>query len=620
MHDRGAWEQPAWKAVTRPAPVIVATHILSAIMPIPAERIADRRVRIALEKMTGGKAEIGWRHCPAIACPVMGGSYADPRITGGNAMHARHVLALLATGIATLMPLTAPPVHAAPRRIEEESIASLTQEMAAGSITSEKAVRAYLARIAAMDRKGPRLNSIITLNPHAISEARMLDAERKAGKLRGPLHGVPILIKDNIETLGMATTAGSLALRDNDNGRDAPLVAALKAQGALILGKTNLSEWANIRSERSMSGWSAIGGLTRNPYALDRTTCGSSSGSGAAVAAGFAPGAVGTETNGSVICPSSMTGLAGLKPTVGLISRTHVVPISHSQDTPGPMARTVRDIAMMLSAMISSDYADPATKDAMAHAHDYAAALDAGALKGLRIGYVRKGGQPDMLARFDEALALLKGAGAELVAITPPDDKGEAGAKSYDVLKYELKADLNAYLASTSPQKVKTRTLADLIAFDKAEAAREMPLFGQETFEMAQAKGGLDDPAYLEARATSLRLAGKDGIDRMLADNKVSLILMISYGPAWPSDTVWGDQYEGPSGTSSLPAIAGYPHLTVPMGLARGLPVGLSFIGPAWSEQLLLNAGYGYEQAARLRLRPDFRASADMGPALEGAR
>ncbi|MDF0541928.1 amidase [Sphingobium sp. H39-3-25] len=539
-------------------------------------------------------------------------------------MHARHIVAHLAASIATLMPLIAPPAHAAPRRIEEESIASLTQEMAAGTITSEKAVRAYLARIAAMDRKGPRLNSIITLNPHAIAEARALDAERRAGKLRGPLHGIPVLIKDNIETLGMPTTAGSLALKDNDNGRDAPVVAALKAQGALILGKTNLSEWANIRSERSMSGWSAIGGLTRNPYALDRTTCGSSSGSGAAVAAGFAPGAVGTETNGSVVCPSSMTGLAGLKPTVGLISRTHVVPISHSQDTPGPMARTVRDVAMMLSAMVSSDASSdpghPATKDAMAHARDYAAALDASVLKGLRIGYIRKGGQPDMLARFDEALALLKGAGAELVAITPPDDKGEAGAKSYDVLKYELKADLNAYLATTSPQKVKTRTLADLIAFDKTEAAWEMPLFGQEIFEMAQAKGGLDDPAYLEARATSLRLAGKDGIDRMLADNKVSLILMISYGPAWPSDTVWGDQYEGPGGTSSLPAIAGYPHLTVPMGLARGLPVGLSFIGPAWSEQLLLDAGYGYEQAAKLRLRPDFRASADMGPALEGTR
>jgi amidase len=515
----------------------------------------------------------------------------------------------------------AAPVHAAPAPgIEEEGIASLSEKMAAGRITSERAVRAYLARIAAMDRKGPRLNSIIALNPDAIAEARRLDAERRAGKLRGPLHGVPILVKDNIETLGMPTTAGSLALRDNDNHREAPVVAALRAQGALILGKTNLSEWANIRSERSLSGWSAVGGLTRNPYALDRTTCGSSSGSGAAVAAGFAPGAVGTETNGSVVCPSAMNGLAGLKPTVGLVSRTHVVPISHSQDTPGPMARSVRDVAILLSAMASSDPGDPATKDAMAHARDYAAALDPAVLKGLRIGVVRRGAQPEMLARYGEALAVLKAAGADLVEITPPDDKGEAGAKSYDVLKYELKADLAVYLATTDPAKVKTRTLADLIAFDRDHAAQEMPLFGQDIFEMAQAKKGLDDPAYLEARATSLRLAGKDGIDKMLADNRVALIVMATYGPAWPSDTVWGDQYEGPGGSSGPAAIAGYPHLTVPMGLARGLPVGLSFIGPAWSEQLLLDAGYGYERAAKLKLRPTFRPTVDEGPALEGAQ
>jgi len=503
--------------------------------------------------------------------------------------------------------------------VEDETIAGLSDDLAAGRTTSEKAVRAYLRRIAALDRKGPRLNSIIALNPNIITQARAMDAERKAGKPRGPLHGIPILIKDNIETLGMSTTAGSLALVANDNGRDAPVVAALRAQGALILGKTNLSEWANIRSERSMSGWSAVGGLTRNPYALDRTTCGSSSGSGAAVAAGFAPGAVGTETNGSVICPSSMTGLVGLKPTLGLIPRTHVVPISHSQDTPGPMAKTVRDVAILLSAMIASDPADPATKDAMSHMADYAAHLDAGALKGMRIGVIPRGAQPELLGRFQAALDVMKAAGAELVDVTPPKAEG-IGDASYDVLKYELKADMADYLATTSPDKVKVRTLADLIAFDKAEATREMPLFGQDIFEMAEKKGGLDDPAYREARAKSLRLAGKEGIDAMLSAGRLSLLVMISYGPAWLSDTVWGDQYEGPSGSTGSAAIAGYPHLTVPMGLVHGLPVGVSFVGTAYAEQTVLNAGYAYEQAAGIKVKPSFSPTVDAGPPLEGAR
>lgn len=503
--------------------------------------------------------------------------------------------------------------------VEDKTIAGLSDDLAAGRTTSEKTVRAYLRRIAALDRKGPRLNSIIALNPDIITQARAMDAERKAGKLRGPLHGIPVLIKDNIETLGMPTTAGSLALAANDNGRDAPVVAALRAQGALILGKTNLSEWANIRSERSMSGWSAVGALTRNPYALNRTTCGSSSGSGAAVAAGFAPGAVGTETNGSVICPSSMTGLVGLKPTLGLIPRTHVVPISHSQDTPGPMAKTVRDVAILLSAMIASDPADPATRDAMSHMADYAARLDANALKGMRIGVIRRGAQPELLERFQAALDVMKAAGAELVEVTPPKAEG-MGDASYDVLKYELKADMADYLATTSPDKVKVRTLADLIAFDKAEAPREMPLFGQDIFEMAEKKGGLDDPAYREARAKSLRLAGKEGIDAMLSAGRLSLLVMISYGPAWLSDTVWGDQYEGPSGSTGSAAIAGYPHLTVPMGLVRGLPVGVSFVGTAYAEQTVLNAGYAYEQAAGIKVKPSFSPTVDAGFPLEGAR
>jgi amidase len=510
--------------------------------------------------------------------------------------------------------LIASPVQA---QVEEATIASLSADLASGRTNSEKMVRAYLKRIAAMDRKGPRLNSIITLNPQAIAQARALDAERRAGKLRGPLHGVPILLKDNIEVAGMPTTAGSLALARNDPGRDSPVAAALKAKGAIILGKTNLSEWANFRSERSMSGWSAVGGLTRNPYALDRTTCGSSSGSGAAVAAGFAPGAIGSETNGSIICPSSMMGLVGLKPTIGLIPRTHIVPISHSQDTAGPMARSVRDVAILLSALIASDPGDPATADAMAHAKDYAAALDPAKIRGMRIGVLRGGAQPELLARYETALAVLKGLGATLVEVKKPAMEGMSAA-SYDVLQYEFKADLNAYLATTRADQVQVRTLEDLIAFDTAHADREMPLFGQEIFAMTQAKAGLDDAAYKAAREKSLRLAGREGIDAMLADNRADLLVTISYGPAWPSDTVWGDQYEGPGGSTGPAAIAGYPHLTVPMGLVRGLPVGLSFIGTAYAEQTLLDAGLAYEQASGIHVRPSFRPTADTGPELEG--
>lgn len=523
---------------------------------------------------------------------------------------------LTALTIALLLAGSAQAVSA--KAVEDESAQSLAEAMASGQTTSEKTVRAYLKRIAAMDRKGPRLNSIIALNPRAVADARALDAERKAGHLRGPLHGVPILIKDNVEVSGMPTTAGSLALKANDNGRDAPLAAALRAQGAVILGKTNLSEWANMRSSRSMSGWSGIGGLTRNPYALDRTTCGSSSGSGAAVAAGFAPIAVGTETDGSIICPSSMNGLVGLKPTIGLVPRTHVVPISHSQDTAGPMARTVRDAAALFSAMIVADPGDPTTVDALAHKHDYAAALDPKRIKGMRIGFVRKGAQPQWQGRFEAALDVLRAAGAELVEVKPSVGK-EMGEAEGIVLTREFKTDLNAYLSTTSADKVPTRTLKDLIAFNAAHADAELPLFGQDTFEEAEATQGTADPAYAKARETSLRLAGAEGIDKLLADNKIALLVMPSYGPAWPSDTIWGDQYEGPGGTTGPAAIAGYPHLTVPMGLAGGLPVGLSFIGTAYSEQILLDAGVAYEQAAGISLRPSFSPTADVSPRLEGS-
>lgn len=499
--------------------------------------------------------------------------------------------------------------------VEELSLADAAAMMADGRTTSAALTAAYLARIVAIDRQGPTLRSVIAVNPQAMAQARALDAERRAGRVRGPLHGVPILVKDNIETLDpVPTTAGSLALKDNLTRRDAPVVARLRAAGAVILGKTNLSEWANIRSSDSMSGWSAIGGLVRNPYALDRTSCGSSSGSGAATAASLAAASLGTETDGSVVCPSAMNGLVGLKPTVGLVSRTHVVPISHSQDTPGPMARSVRDAAMLFGPMVGVDPADAATREAAAYARDYAAGLSADALKGRRIGVLRPRMSPDLAAAYDRALAALRRAGAELVEVQPPRLDG-IGAKEFTVLKAELKADLDAYLATTPPA-VKTRTLAQVIAFNEANRATEMPFFGQDTFVEAQAMKGLDDKAYLDARRES-REAAAGAITTMLEGAKAIALVSPSYGAPWPSDPVHGDQSSGPS-ASSLPAISGFPHLTVPMGLVDGLPVGLSFIGQAYADGTLLNLGYAYEQAAKARVRPRYLPHADAGPGLEG--
>jgi amidase len=515
------------------------------------------------------------------------------------------------TAAAIALVLSTPAVA---QTVEERSIEQLQAEMTAGRTSSAAITRAYLDRIAKMDRKGPTLRSVIATNPDAVAQARALDAERKAGRVRGPLHGVPILIKDNVETAdAMPTTAGSLALRANFTRRDAPVVAQLRRAGAVILGKTNLSEWANIRSTRSMSGWSAVGGLVRNPYALDRTACGSSSGSGAAVAASFAAGAVGTETDGSVVCPSSINGLVGLKPSIGLVSRTHVVPISHSQDTPGPMTKTVRDAAIMLTAMVGGDPVDVPG----AVARDYLAGLSASALSGMRVGVIRPDMTPDLKAKYEQALDVLRAAGAELVEVEVPklDGLGEA---ELAVFKTELKADLDAYLATT-PASVTTRTLEQVIAFNKANAAAEMPFFGQELFEQAVQTKGLNDPAYKAARAKSLRLAGAEGIDAMLAKARVRVLVQPTYGPAWLTDPVYGDQYGGPS-SSELPAVAGYPNLTVPMGLVRGLPAGLSFIGPKFGEATVLGAGYAYEQRAQARVAPRYLPTADAGPGVEAAR
>ncbi len=495
--------------------------------------------------------------------------------------------------------------------VEEKSIAQLQTDLTVGRVTSEQLVRAYLARIERLDRNGPKLQAVLALNPDALADARKLDAERRAGHVRGPLHGIPVLIKDNIETTDpIATTAGSLALKDNIGHRDSPLVARLRAAGAIVLGKTNLSEWANIRSSRSSSGWSAVGGLTRNPYSADRSACGSSSGSGAAAAASLAAAAVGTETDGSVSCPSAMNGLVGLKPTVGLIPRTFIVPISHSQDTPGPMARSVADAAAMLTVMAGSDARDPQTADADAHKGDYTSALDPDALKGKRIGVMRfdAGYDPNVDALLDRAIADLKAAGAEVVEIKTFASEPEIGKNEGLVLNTELKADMATYLAST-PAAVKSRTLADLIAFDNAHAHEEMPFFGQETFEQADKTKGLDDPDYKKARETSYRLAGPEGIDKLLADNKLDALIAPTTGPAWTIDVVNADHFSGSDTT--LPAVAGYPHLTVPMGQIDGLPVGLSFIGPAWSEARLLGLGYAYEQRTHRRRPPTYAKTSD---------
>ncbi|HKP33427.1 MAG TPA: amidase [Sphingomicrobium sp.] len=470
---------------------------------------------------------------------------------------------------------------------------------------AEANVRAALERIARID---PQLHSIIAIDPTAIDQARQVDAS----SLRDPLAGQPVLIKDNIESVGpLPTTAGSLALANNVTNRDAPLVSRLRAAGAVIVGKTNLSEWANIRSNSSISGWSAIGGQVHNPWALDRNPCGSSSGSGAAVAAGLVRLAIGTETDGSVTCPAAINGIVGLKPTVGLVSRTHIVPISHSQDTAGPMTATVREAAELLTAIAGSDPADPATREADKRKKDYAAGLEANALKGKRIGVMRFAAGFGTDAAFETALAVLRERGAILVDIKKFDDR-LIGKNEFPVLLSELKADMAKYLKG-SPAPIGVRSLADLIAFNKAHQRQEMGLFGQEIFEQAQKTKGLADPAYKKARAVSFRAAGPNGIDKLLRDNRVVALVGPTMPPAWKIDAANGDQISG-GGAGSLAAVAGYPHLTVPMGLVKGLPVGLSFMGPKWSEALLLNLGYAYEQARGAFPAPKFYRSIEESP------
>jgi amidase len=507
----------------------------------------------------------------------------------------------------------APPALAASYDVVDKDIATLQADMAAGRSDAVGLVQAYQTRIAAID---PQLHSVIALNPDAVTQARALDAERKAGHLRGPLHGIPILVKDNIETLDpMPTTAGSLALANNITHRDAPVIARLRAAGVIILGKTNLSEWANIRSTHSISGWSAVGGWTRNPYVLDRSTCGSSAGSGAAVAASLAAAGLGTETNGSLVCPGAFNSLVSLKPTVGLVSRTHIVPISHTQDTAGPMARTVADAALLLSAMAGSDPQDSATASANAHRVDYAS-LGGASLKGKRLGVILPSADqaiPATEALLQHAIGILRHQGAEIVEIRGFIRPLAASDAEGTVLKFEFKHDIGAYLQSLPGAGPKT--LADLIAFN-ARTPRELALFDQDYFEMANEKGGLDDPAYLQAR-DDLVTSTRSLLDKTLKENRLDALIRATEDMVFRLDVVKGDN-DGP-GASFLPAASGYPHLTVPMGYVHDLPVGLSFIGPAWSEAQLLAMGSAFEHAAAARKPPGFLPSLENKPDIAAA-
>jgi amidase len=502
---------------------------------------------------------------------------------------------------------TAAPALAHKNPITEYPLSDLAEALASGHYSAEQVTQAYLDRIATIDDSGPTLNAVIATFPDAIEQARALDTERAAGKVRGPLHGVPILLKDNVEAKGaLPTTAGSLALTDNITGRDAPIVARMRAAGAIILGKTNLSEWANIRSANSTSGWSAVGGLTKNPHALDRNACGSSSGSGAAIAADLAAGAVGTETDGSITCPAGVNGIVGFKPTVGMLSRTHIVPISRSQDTPGPMTRTVRDAALMMNVMAGSDAADPATKDADTYKGDFTSGMNDDAIRGMRIGVMRA--DKSNVPAFETALEKLRGAGAILVEVDASFiDQKAIGDAEFQVLLTELKADMNLYLQGLPNGMAPDKTLSDIIAFNAANADTELQYFGQDTFIQADKAASLDDPAYKAAREKSLRFAGYYGLDQLMNQYTLSVIVAQTNGAAWLSTLGKGDNFTGPS-ASGLPAVAGYPHLTVPMGAApNGLPVGLSFIGRKWNDHLVLKAGYAFEQAAGGRIKPAFK-------------
>jgi len=492
--------------------------------------------------------------------------------------------------------------------LNEVTIDTLQEKMGAGTYTSRSITELYLKRIEAIDKKGPKLNAIIELNPDALAMADAMDQERKNGKVRGPMHGIPVLVKDNVDVAGkMMTTAGSLALKGHIAAKDAFIITQLKAAGAVILGKTNLSEWANFRSNRSTSAWSSRGGQTRMPYMLNRNPSGSSSGSGSATAANLCVVAIGTETDGSVVSPSSVNGLVGIKPTVGLVSRTGIIPISKTQDTAGPMARTVKDAVILLNALTGIDAADAATLTSKDKTQpDYTKFLDSAGLAGKRIGIEKSflKGNEAVVSLFREAIQVLKSKGAKVKEIDLLSQLKEIGDAEYQVLLYEFKAGLNSYLAGAN---AKVKTLADVIAFNKANAHDAMPFFKQETLELAQTKGDLNSKEYLDALKKSTETS-RNAIDTILKKNKLTAIVGPTNGLACCIDLINGD-YDTGFSFSSPAAMAGYPHITVPMGEVLGLPMGLSFFGTAYSEHELIKLAYGYEQASKRRGMPTFRHS-----------
>ena len=500
------------------------------------------------------------------------------------------------------------PGHVPPFELEEATIADLQSAMASGRRTARSITQLYLDRIAELDRKGPMLRHVIEVNPDALAMADSLDRERKAGRVRGPLHGIPMLLKDNVDTADrMMTTAGSLALAGSIPAQDSTVAAKLRNAGAVFLGKANLSEWANFRSTHSTSGWSGRGGQARNPYVLDRNPCGSSSGSGGAVAANLCALAIGTETDGSIVCPSSANGIVGIKPTVGLVSRAGIIPIAHSQDTAGPMARTVRDAAIVLNAIAGVDPRDSATSSLRTREQiDYTRYLDANGLRGARIGVARAKffGYSDVTDKaINDAVDAMKAQGAVIVDPANIETAGKFDDSEFDVLLYEFKADLNTYLTSLGT-KAPVKSLQEIIAFNDAHKDQEMPWFGQEIMIQAQAKGPLTEKKYIDELASNLKMSRTDGIDATMDKNKPDAIIAPTGGPAWPTDLINGDHFTG--GSSTPAAVAGYPNINVPAGFSHQLPIGISFFGRPYSEATLIKIAYAYEQATKHRKPPQF--------------
>jgi len=530
--------------------------------------------------------------------------------------------ALNTSGSAALYPalsagrVLAPATRAAtpikPFELDEITIAELQDGMKSGKFTARSLVEKYSERIDEIDKRGPAVNAIIEMNPDALTIADVLDQERKAKGPRGPMHGIPVLIKDNIDTADrMMTTAGSLALVGSKPAKDSFVAQKLRGSGAVILGKTNLSEWANIRSSHSVSGWSGRGGLTKNPYALDRNACGSSSGTGAGISANLAAAGIGTETDGSIVCPSSSNGLVGIKPTVGLVSRSGIIPISHSQDGTGPMCRTLRDAVILLGALTGGDPEDAATAASAGKAQtDYAQFCDPNGLKGARIGVARKyfGFNDAVDSLMEESLGVMKGQGATLVDPADIETLGKFDDTELLVFMYELKADLNAYLARLGPG-APVHTLQEIIEFNDRNRQKEMPYFGQDLFVKAQGKGPLTEKAYVEALAKNRQLARTEGIDALMDKHRLDAIVAPTGGPAWLTDLVNGDHVAG--GSSNAAAVAGYPNINVTAGFLSGLPVGISFFGRAWSEPTLIKLAYSFEQATKARRAPQFLTSVE---------